>query len=76
MGETKAQSVSESQLQKVLHLVGYALHEEERYHRNNDPYFHFTRRAHKVELLPLLEALVGHNRTTTHKDLLAWTIRK
>ncbi|KAK4308495.1 hypothetical protein Pmani_019811 [Petrolisthes manimaculis] len=76
MGETKSQSVSESQLQKVLHLMGYALHEEERYHRNNDPYFHFTRRAHKVELLPLLEALVGHNRTTTHSDLLAWTIRK
>ncbi|KAG7160528.1 E3 ubiquitin-protein ligase UBR2-like 2, partial [Homarus americanus] len=64
------------QLQKVLHLVGYALHEEERYHRNNDPYFHFTRRAQKINLLSLLEGLVGHHRTSTHKDLLAWTIRK
>ncbi|XP_069190099.1 E3 ubiquitin-protein ligase UBR2 isoform X3 [Procambarus clarkii] len=76
MSETKTQSVSESQLQKTLHLIGYALHEEERYHRNNDPYFHFTRRAQKINLLSLLEGLVGHNRTSTHKDLLAWTIRK
>lgn len=76
MSETKAQSVSESQLQKVLHLIGYALHEEERYHRNSDPYFHFTRRAQKINLLALLEGLVGHHRTSTHKDLLAWTIRK
>ncbi|KAK8749674.1 hypothetical protein OTU49_015475, partial [Cherax quadricarinatus] len=76
MSETKTQSVSESQLQKVLHLIGYALHEEERYHHNNDPYFHFTRRAQKINLLSLLEGLVGHNRTSTHKDLLAWTIRK
>lgn len=76
MNEAKARSVSESQLQKVLHLVGYALHEEERYHQNNDPYFHFTRRAQKIELLSLLEDLVGHHRTNTHKDLLSWTIRK
>lgn len=76
MSEPKAQSVSESQLQKVLHLIGYALHEEERYHHNNDPYFHFTRRAQKINLLSLLGRLVGHHRTTTHKDLLAWTIRK
>ncbi|XP_042869971.1 E3 ubiquitin-protein ligase UBR2-like isoform X4 [Penaeus japonicus] len=76
MMDLKAQSVSESQLQKVLHLVGYALHEEERYYHNNDPYFHFTRRAQKINLLALLEGLVGHQRTTTHKDLLAWTIRK
>lgn len=76
MMDLKSQSVSESQLQKVLHLVGYALHEEERYYHNNDPYFHFTRRAQKINLLGLLEGLVGHHRTTTHKDLLAWTIRK
>ncbi|XP_050727381.1 E3 ubiquitin-protein ligase UBR2-like isoform X3 [Eriocheir sinensis] len=76
MSETKAQSVSESQLQKVLHLIGYALHEEERYHHNNDPYFHFTRRAQKINLLSLLGRLVGLHRTTTHRDLLAWTIRK
>uniref|UniRef100_A0A0P4WDX2 E3 ubiquitin-protein ligase n=2 Tax=Scylla olivacea TaxID=85551 RepID=A0A0P4WDX2_SCYOL len=76
MSEPKTQSVSESQLQKVLHLIGYALHEEERYHHNNDPYFHFTRRAQKINLLSLLGRLVGHRRTTTHKDLLAWTIKK
>ncbi|CAL4120871.1 unnamed protein product [Meganyctiphanes norvegica] len=76
MSCAKSQSVSECQLQKVLHLIGYALHEEERYQRNKDPYFHFTTRAQKIQLLPLLEGLEGHARTTTHKDLLAWVLRK
>lgn len=72
----RARSFSETQFQKVLHLIGYALHEEQRYHDNSDPFFNFTDKATKKDILSQLEALVGSQRIEPHKELLNWTIRK
>ncbi|KAB7502596.1 E3 ubiquitin-protein ligase UBR2 [Armadillidium nasatum] len=76
IGETKSQSVTESHLQIVLHLIGYALHEEERYIKMKDPYFRFTSKAQNYYILPLLEFLTGSSRAITHKDILKWTINR
>ena len=78
LAEAENTSVTELQLQIVLHLIGYALHEEERYQKNDDPYFHFTCRSKKINILGLLEVLIDkpNSKTTGHKDLLTWTINR
>merc|ERR1719318_1076690 len=75
--DLKSRCFSESQVQKVLYLVGMALVEEERL-RKNDPSssFNFTRRAMEVELLETMEILSGSHRIESHRELLAWTVRK
>lgn len=69
----KARSFSESQLHRVLHLVGYALHEEENRHCE---YFMFTERCEKWELLRYLEELHGSSRVEAYRDLIKWTVNK
>ena len=76
LAKPQSLSVSEAQLQITLHLIGYALHEEERYQKSEDISFNFTQKAKNVNLLGQLEALVDNPRTSTHKDLLIWVINR
>lgn len=69
----RARSFSEAQLHKVLHLIGYALHEEE---RQQCQFLLFTERAEKWKLDQLIEELCSCPRVKAHKDLLTWTLMK
>lgn len=69
----RARSFSESQLHKILHLIGYALQEEQ---SKRYPILMFTERASKLNLLPLMETLATSPRVEAHKDLITWTINK
>nr|CAD7425225.1 unnamed protein product [Timema monikensis] len=69
----RARSFSETQLHKVLHLIGYALLEEEKQHCQ---FMLFTERAEKWGLEGLIEELSTSPRVEAHKDLLAWTLIK
>ncbi|KAK2704905.1 E3 ubiquitin-protein ligase UBR2-like isoform X2 [Artemia franciscana] len=73
----RARTFSETQFHMVLHLIGYALWEEIRFlSRENSIGYHFTDRADKFDILPLMESLRGNSRIDNHKVLLDWTIRK
>lgn len=69
----RARSFSEPQLHKVLHLIGYALQEEE---SRRYPILLFTERAAKWKFVELLEELSTSPRVEAHKDLLTWTLAK
>lgn len=69
----RARSFSELQLHKVLHLIGYALQEEE---SKNYPFFRFIQNANKFKIFPLLTELLECPRLDAHKDLLKWVLRK
>ncbi|KAL1110193.1 hypothetical protein AAG570_008270 [Ranatra chinensis] len=69
----RACSFSHAQLQKVLHLIGYALQEEE---QQSSQFITFTDRAKKWNIEPLLDSLCGSARVEAHKDLIRWTLRK
>lgn len=69
----RARSFSESQLQKVAHLIGYALLEEE---SKNYPFFKFIENSSKFKIFCLLEELVKSPRVESHKDLLRWVLKK
>lgn len=74
----RARSFSEAQLHKVLHLIGYALHEEESQQNapSDCPFLVFTERAEKWQLEQLIEELCSSARVEAHKDLLTWTLNK
>lgn len=69
----RARSFSETQLHKVLHLIGYALQEQE---SKRYPFLVFTERAAKWDLQSLMEELSTSARIESHKDLLIWTLNK
>jgi len=69
----RARSFSEAQLNKILHLIGYALNEEE---RQNCQFLLFTERAEKWDLESLMQMLSKSPRVEVHKDLLTWTLTK
>lgn len=69
----RARSFSESQLQKVAHLIGYALLEEE---SKNYPFFKFIENSSKFKIFSLLEELVKSPRVESHKDILRWVLKK
>lgn len=71
--DLRVRSFSEAQLHKVLHLIGYALQEEQ---TNNYPFFKFVENSNKFRIFELLENLLGCPRVDAHKDLLKWTINK
>ncbi|XP_076276967.1 ubr1 ubiquitin ligase [Lasioglossum baleicum] len=66
-------SFSEPQVHKVLHLIGYALQEQE---SGYYPFLTFTARAVKWNIFKLLEDLYISPRVETHKDLLMWVLLK
>ncbi|KAJ8942266.1 hypothetical protein NQ318_008010 [Aromia moschata] len=69
----RARSYSESQLHKILHLIGYALLEEE---SKNYPFFKFIENSSKFKICSLMEELLKSPRVDAHKGLLRWTINK
>ena len=69
----RARSFSELQLHEVLHLIGYALHEEESGHY---PFLIFSEKALKWKLPSLLEELRSSPRIDAHRDLIKWTVDK
>lgn len=69
----RTRSSSESQLHKVLHLIGYALLEEE---SKNYPFFRFIENASKFKIFNLLEELLKCPRVDAHKGLLRWALNK
>lgn len=66
-------SFSEPQLHKVLHLIGYALQEQE---SGYYPFLAFPERAAKWKIYKLLEKLSNNPRMEAHKDLLTWVLAK
>lgn len=68
-----ARSFSEPQVHKVLHLIGYALQEQE---SGYYPFLVFTERAAKWNIYKLLEDLQNSPRIEAHKDLLTWVLTK
>lgn len=69
----RSRSFSESQLHKVLHLIGYALHEEE---KQQSPSFSFTERSESYGIEVALEGLKRCARVEAYKDLSLWTLNK
>ncbi|KAG5890458.1 hypothetical protein JTB14_031270 [Gonioctena quinquepunctata] len=70
----RARSFSESQFHKVLHLIGFALLEEE---SKNYPFFKFIENSSKYKLFSLMEELLSRSaRVDSHKSLLRWTLNK
>lgn len=69
----RARSFSEHQLQKVLHLIGYALQEEE---SKEYPYLMFAEKSMKWNIEKLLEDLLPSARVEAHRDMLTWTLNK
>ncbi|XP_035225375.1 E3 ubiquitin-protein ligase UBR2-like [Stegodyphus dumicola] len=73
---------SETQLEKVLHLIGVALHEEERatLAEKEGSFFCFTAKANKRGFVGLLEECLKSPRVDLcgepHKDLLRWVLNK
>lgn len=68
-----ARSFSEPQVHKVLHLIGYALQEQESGHY---PFLAFPERAAKWKIYKLLEDLSSCSRIEAHKDLVTWILAK
>ncbi|XP_064624216.1 E3 ubiquitin-protein ligase UBR2-like isoform X2 [Lineus longissimus] len=77
---TRSRSWSENQFEKVLHLIGLALHEDKKSYDKGEGAFCFIEKATRGEgnLLKLLESLVGHPNLShdAHKDLLTWIMKK
>lgn len=71
--DLKARSFSEPQVHKILHLIGYALQEQE---SGYYPFLAFTERATKWDIYKLLENLQNSPRIDAHKDLLTWVLDK
>lgn len=69
----RSRSFSESQLHKVLHLIGYALHEEEKQH---SPSFTFTERSETYGIEAALDDLRRSPRVEAYKDLAIWILNK
>ncbi|GAB6018583.1 hypothetical protein CHUAL_000274 [Chamberlinius hualienensis] len=73
---------TDAEVQRILHLIGYALHEEQRSLEAGNLFFQFTKRATKENILGLLESLVASAAANKqayeipHPDLFNWTLRK
>ncbi|KAL4703355.1 hypothetical protein ACJJTC_013121 [Scirpophaga incertulas] len=71
--DLKARAFSETQVHKALHLIGYALRDEESGHYE---FLAFAERAGRCGLYALLEQLVGSPRVEAHRPLAKWTFEK
>ncbi|KAJ8678786.1 hypothetical protein QAD02_014573 [Eretmocerus hayati] len=71
--DLKARSFSEPQVHKILHLIGYALQEQE---SGYYPSLAFTDRATEWKIYNLLESMQSSPRIDAHKDLLTWVLQK
>ncbi|XP_053210830.1 E3 ubiquitin-protein ligase UBR2-like isoform X2 [Panonychus citri] len=81
---TYSLSFSETQFEKILHLVGVALHEESKSLQEQqstssgerEAQVRFTELAVSKCLLSLFEACLDVPRIGSHRDLLLWTLKK
>ncbi|KAL8590352.1 hypothetical protein ACOMHN_006468 [Nucella lapillus] len=76
---TRSRSWSEAQFERVLYLMGVALHEQGAALQSGDTSFQFLQRClGEGGILKQLEALVHHPNVQEDpiKDLLAWVLRK
>uniref|UniRef100_A0A182N0G2 E3 ubiquitin-protein ligase n=1 Tax=Anopheles dirus TaxID=7168 RepID=A0A182N0G2_9DIPT len=71
--DLKSVSFSEGQLQRVLHLIGYAIQEEE---TGYYPYLKFYDRCQDINMLAQLEELSRSPRVESQRDLLRWVINR
>lgn len=70
--DLRARHWTESHLHKVVHLIGYALQEEE---TGDYEFYGFVEAAGRRGLLAMLEELQQSARVEMHRDLLVWTVR-
>ncbi|KMZ10270.1 uncharacterized protein Dsimw501_GD15711, isoform A [Drosophila simulans] len=70
---TYSRSFTESHLQKVLHLLGYAIQEEL---SENYPFLSFYERSQEYGILEKLEELARCPRLEAHYDFVLWTIER
>ncbi|KAK3092305.1 hypothetical protein FSP39_001069, partial [Pinctada imbricata] len=76
----RSRSWSEAQLDRVLHLIGLALHEQKTAVMSGNPTFDFISKAVRGDrnLVVLLESLVSDHNNISHdstKDLLTWVLK-
>lgn len=71
--DLSCQTFGEGHLQKTLHLIGYAIQEEE---SENYAFLTFLERSTKWNILPLMEELLSSPRVESQRDFLIWTIKK
>lgn len=71
--EFKAKSFSERQVHTILHLIGYALQEQE---PGNYEFFNFTEKATKWNIYNLLEQILYGFKTISYRDMLTWVFEK
>ncbi|CAH0663514.1 unnamed protein product [Chilo suppressalis] len=71
--DLRARSFSETQVHKALHLIGYALRDEESGHYE---FLAFAESAARSGLLTLLQKLANSPRVDAHKQLAKWTVAK
>ncbi|XP_063428523.1 E3 ubiquitin-protein ligase UBR2-like isoform X1 [Mytilus trossulus] len=77
----RSRSWSEAQVDRVLHLIGLALHEQRRATTEGNHNFDFLARALKDDrnILTLLESLVADHRNISHDstdNLLTWVVKQ
>ncbi|KAG1675618.1 E3 ubiquitin-protein ligase UBR2 [Nymphon striatum] len=76
INENEASSMNENYFQKVLHLIGIALHEEAKQIEKNSSEFCFLQKAYDQQILSLLESLLTSQLANVHIELLKWTTKK
>lgn len=68
---------SETQFEKILHLIGLAIHEEQQtIEGKGNISFSYIEKSQKMDILPCLEECLNCPRIEVQKDLLKWIIRK
>ncbi|XP_053616126.1 E3 ubiquitin-protein ligase UBR1 isoform X2 [Plodia interpunctella] len=71
--DLRARTFSETQVHKALHLMGYALRDEESGHYE---FVAFAESAARSGLLALLQQLVNSPRVEAHRHLARWVLQK
>ncbi|XP_026318050.1 E3 ubiquitin-protein ligase UBR1 [Hyposmocoma kahamanoa] len=71
--DLRARSFSETQVHKALHLIGYALRDEESGHYE---FLAFAESAARCGLLTLLQKQVNNIRVDAHRPLTKWLLNK
>ncbi|XP_028170096.1 E3 ubiquitin-protein ligase UBR1 [Ostrinia furnacalis] len=71
--DLRARSFSEPQVHKALHLIGYALRDEESGHYE---FLAFAESAARCGLVALLQRLAASPRVDAHKQLAKWVLAK